>query len=254
MNQKNGVVQLKFIGCGDAFGSNGRFNTCFHVTGQKANFLIDCGASSLIALKANQVRLNEIELILITHFHADHFGGIPFFMLDAQFFSKRTQPLVIAGPPGLPTWYERVMETSFPGSAQTRPRFDLSLIELSVEHTVRLAGVKITPFPVHHDNLGGPFFAYRLEVEGRIMAYTGDTEWTDTLIAVGRDADLFIAEAYFYEKKVKLHLDLATLIEHLPTIKPKRLILTHMSEDMLAHLSDVPYEAAADGKVVLLKR
>lgn len=248
------AVQLEFIGCGDAFGSDGRFNTCFHVTGQEANFLIDCGASSLIALKANQVRLNEIALILITHFHADHFGGIPFFMLDAQFFSKRSQPLMIAGPPGLPTWYERVMETSFPGSAQTRPRFDLSLVELSVGQTVRLAGVDITPFPVNHGNFGGPFFAYRLMVEERIIAYTGDTEWTDTLIEVGRNADLLIAEAYFYEKKVKLHLDLATLAEHLPAIKPKRLILTHMSEDMLARLPDVPYEAAADGKVVVLER
>ena len=244
------AVQLKFIGCGDAFGSNGRFNTCFHVTGQKANFLIDCGASSLIALKANQVRLNEIELILITHFHADHFGGIPFFMLDAQFFSKRSQPLTIAGPPGLPAWFERVMETSFSGSTQTRPRFELSLIELIVGETVELAGANITPFPVNHGNFGGPFFAYRIAVEERIIAYTGDTEWTDTLIDVGRDADLFIAEAYFYEKKVKLHLDLATLTKHLPTIKPKRLILTHMSEDMIANVPVIPYEVAHDGKVV----
>lgn len=245
-------VQLKFIGCGDAFGSDGRFNTCFHVTGQQANFLIDCGASSLIALKANQVSLNDIELILITHFHADHFGGIPFFMLVAQFFSKRSQPLIIAGPPGLPIWFERVMETSFPGSAQTKPRFDLSLIELSVGDTVKLAGVEITPFSVNHGSFGGPFFAYRLVVEERIIAYTGDTEWTDTIIDVGREADLFIAEAYFYDKKVKLHLDLATLAKHLPAIRPRRLILTHMSEEMLSHLPDIPYEAAADGKVVEL--
>ncbi len=44
-------MQLQFVGCGDALGSGGRFNTCFHVTGERANFLIDCGASSLLALK-----------------------------------------------------------------------------------------------------------------------------------------------------------------------------------------------------------
>ena len=245
-------LQLKFIGCGDAFGSNGRFHTCFHVTGKRANFLIDCGASSLIALKANQVTLNDIELILITHFHADHFGGIPFYLLDAQFFSKRSQPLKIAGPPGLPAWFERLMETSFPGSAQTRFRFELSLVELQAGNATRLAGTRVTPYLVSHGHLGGPFFAYRIDVEERIITYTGDTEWTDTLIDVARDADLFIAEAYFFDRKVKLHLDLATLIKHLPTIKPKRLILTHMSEDMLSHVPDIPYEAAADGKVVEL--
>jgi len=74
-------MQVQFIGSGDAFGSGGRFNTCFHVTGKKMNFLIDCGASSLIALKANNIDLNSIDTILFSHFHADHFGGIPFFML-----------------------------------------------------------------------------------------------------------------------------------------------------------------------------
>ena len=44
-------MQLRFVGCGDALGSGGRCNTCFHVTGASVNFLIDCGASSLPALK-----------------------------------------------------------------------------------------------------------------------------------------------------------------------------------------------------------
>ena len=64
-------MQLQCIGSGDAFGSGGKLNTCFHVTGEKANFLIDCGASSLIGLKANNINLNAINTILFTHFHAD---------------------------------------------------------------------------------------------------------------------------------------------------------------------------------------
>ena len=243
-------MRLQFIGSGDAFGSGGRFNTCFHVTGEHANFLIDCGASSLIALKANRIVLNDIRTILITHFHADHFGGIPFFILDAQFFSKRTNPLTIAGPEGLSEWYERVMETAFPGSSKAKQGFDLSLVELEPKKTVDIDGIAVCPFRVNHGNLGGPFFAYRLEVEGRSIAYTGDTEWTDELIEAGAKVDLLIAEAYFYEKKVKLHLDLASLKDKLPHIQPKRLILTHMSEDMLKRLGSIDYETADDGQII----
>lgn len=243
-------MRLQFIGSGDAFGSGGRFNTCFHVTGERANFLIDCGASSLTALKTATIAINGIRTIFITHFHADHFGGIPFFMLDAQFFSKRREPLTIAGPPGLSEWYGRVMETAFPGSSAATPKFELSLVKLEPRVTATIGGVTVRPFRVNRGNPGGPYFAYRLETEGRSIAYTGDTEWTDELIELGAGADLFIAEAYFYDKKVQLHLDLASLKKNLPCIRPKRLVLTHMSADMLGRSETLEYETAEDGKII----
>ncbi|MDJ0957884.1 MAG: MBL fold metallo-hydrolase [Arenicellales bacterium] len=243
-------MQLQFIGCGDAFGSGGRFNTCFHLNGKRTNFLIDCGASSLIAMKKLAIAQNDIQAILFTHFHADHFGGLPFFILDSQFFTKRTQPLTIAGPKGLEDWYMRVMETAFPGSSQTKQRFDIKLKELQNEQTNEIGELRVTPYPVNHGNPGGPFVALRVEVENRIITYSGDTEWTDTLIEAARNADLFIAEAYFRDKKVPLHLDLATLEGHLSEIGAKRVILTHMSDDMLARRSDVPFECAEDGMTV----
>ena len=243
-------MQLQFVGCGDAFGSGGRFNTCFHVIGARANFLIDCGASSLIAMKRLGIAPNRIQAILFTHFHADHFGGLPFFILDAQFFSKRTEPLVIAGPHGLEDWFERVMETAFPGSSKTRQRFDLTLRELRNAEPAEIGALCVTPYLVDHGNPGGPFFALRVAVEDRIIAYTGDTQWTDAIIEAGENADLLIAEAYFRDKPVPLHLDLATLERHLPAIGAKRLILTHMSDDMLAQRGDVVHETAEDGRIV----
>ncbi len=188
----------------------------------------------------------------MTHFHADHFGGIPFLMLDAQFFSKRTQPLTIVGPPGLGAWYLRGLETAFPGSSATRLKFELSLIELQALEEREIAGVRVRPHQVQHGNPGGPFVAYRLQAEGRTIAYTGDTEWTDELIAAGRDVDLFIAEAYFFDKKVKFHLDLDTLVGKLPLIRPRRLVLTHMSDAMLARVGSLPYKTAFDGMVIEL--
>jgi ribonuclease BN (tRNA processing enzyme) len=222
------------------------------VAGEQVNFLLDCGASSLIGLKHQHVTLNDIQAIFITHFHADHFGGVPFFILDAQLLSKRSQPLTIAGPIGLLHWYERVLETSFPGSSRTKQRFALSLVELKPSEPTSIAGVHLTPFQAHHGTPGGPFLAYRLQAEARTIAYTGDTEWTDELIAAASHADLVVAEAYFFDKKVRFHLDLATLLEKLPLIQPKRLVLTHMSEEMLARLGTLEQETAWDGKVVEL--
>ena len=244
-------MQLQFIGCGDAFGSGGRFNTCFHVTGKSVNFLIDCGASSLPALKAHGIARDDIDLILITHFHGDHFAGLPFLLLDAQ-FTRRTRPLVIAGPQGIETRLTQVMEALFENSSKTSQRFDLSVVALKPEETRRFGAVTVTPFPVLHGESGGPFLAYRVEAEGRIIAYSADTEWTETLIPAARDADLFIAEAYYHDKIVKNHLSLKTLEAHLPEINAKRLVLTHMSDDMLARRETLAYAAAEDGMVVEL--
>jgi len=243
-------MQLRFIGCGDAFGSGGRFNTCFHVTGKQANFLIDCGASSLPALKRLDVARDEIDLILITHFHGDHFAGLPFLLLDAQ-FSRRTRPLVIAGPDGIETRLAHVMEALFEHSSKTKQRFELSVVPLQPEETRHFGNVEVTPYAVVHGESGGPFLGYRIETEGRVLAYTADSEWTDTLIPLARDADLFIAEAYMYEKVVRSHLSLKTLEQHLPEINARRLVLTHMSDDMLLRLQDLPYTAAEDGMVVV---
>ena len=244
-------MRLQFVGCGDALGSGGRYNTCFHVTGGYANFLIDCGASSLPALKRLGIARDDIDLILITHFHGDHFAGLPFLLLDAQ-FTRRTRPLVIAGPEGIQMRLTQAMEALFENSSKTRQRFDLSVVALKPEETRSFGAVDVTPFPVVHGESGGPFLAYRVETEGRVIAYTADTEWTETLIPLGHDADLFIAEAYYYDKVVKYHLSLKTLEAHLAEINPKRLILTHMSDDMLGRLDRLAQTAASDGMVVEL--
>jgi ribonuclease BN (tRNA processing enzyme) len=242
-------MRLRFVGCGDAFGSGGRGNTCFHVTGSKVNFLIDCGASALPAMKRLDIVRDDIELILITHFHGDHFAGLPFLLLDAQ-FSRRSRPLVIAGPAGLENRLTQAMEALFENSSRTKRKFELTMIELGPEETRTFGAVRVTPFSVVHGESGGPFLAYRVQVEGRVIAYTADTEWTDALISLGRDADLLIAEAYTYDKIVRNHLSLATLEAHLAEIRPKRLILTHMSDDMLTRLSTLTYSAAHDGMVI----
>jgi ribonuclease BN (tRNA processing enzyme) len=166
-------------------------------------------------LKRLGIARDDIDLVLITHFHGDHFGGLPFLLLDAQ-FTRRSRPLVIAGPEGIEMRLTQVMEALFENSSTTTQRFDLSVVALKPLETRTFGAVNVTPFPVVHGHSGGPFLAYRVEAEGRTIAYSADTEWTETLIGAARGADLFIAEAYTYDKVVKNHLSLKTLEAHLP--------------------------------------
>jgi ribonuclease BN (tRNA processing enzyme) len=158
---------------------------------------------------------------------------------------KRTRPLLIAGPPGLRDWYARAMAAAFPGE-RTLP-FELDLREVEIGLAQELAGMQVTPIHVKHDERAGPCLAYRIDAGGKTLCYSGDTEWTGALIEAARGANLFICECYMYEKPRKSHMTLSVLRQHLPAIGAKRVILTHLSEDMLAHLADVEIECAVDG-------
>jgi ribonuclease BN (tRNA processing enzyme) len=245
-------MHLQFVGCGDAFGSGGRFNTCFHLVGTNINALIDCGATSLVGMNRLAIDRNAIDTIFITHFHADHIAGVPFFLLEANYVTKRTRPLTIAGPPGLKTRFPDVMESGFPGTGSLQFNFPLTLAELQIDKPNDIGNVRLTPYHVVHDDRAGPCLGFRIEAEGKVIAFSGDTEWTDVLIELGREADLFICEAYTRDKPIQTHMALSLLEKHLGQIKPKRLILSHMSNDMLSRLAEVPYEAAEDGKIVKL--
>jgi len=119
------------------------------------------------------------------------------------------------------------------------------------EAAVDLGAVSVTAFEVSHAS-GAPPFALRVAGEGKVVTYSGDTEWTESLVDAARGADLFIAEALFYEKRVKYHLDLATLLQHRARLECRRLVLTHMGEDMLRRLHGLDVEAAEDGKQLIV--
>jgi ribonuclease BN (tRNA processing enzyme) len=139
----------------------------------------------------------------------------------------------------------------FPGSSKIERKFALELVELTPGARARVKGIGVTPYEVKHPSGAVPF-ALRLEFGGRVVTYTGDTEWTDALIAAARGADLLIAEAYFFEKPVKFHLSYADIRDRLEELAPKRLILTHPSADMLARSGEALHELAEDGKVIEL--
>src|SRR6476619_5574147 len=108
------TMRLTIVGSGDAFGSGGRFNTCFWLETAKATLLIDCGASSLVALKAHGLDHRRVDGIILSHLHGDHFGGLPLLLLDGQLLNRRARPLLIAGPPGTRARLDAALDVFFP--------------------------------------------------------------------------------------------------------------------------------------------
>jgi ribonuclease BN (tRNA processing enzyme) len=243
-------VKVRFLGSGDAFGSGGRFQTCIHLEVGASRLLLDCGASSLIAMRRFGVDPQAIDAVILSHLHGDHFGGVPFLILDGQ-FNRRTRPLVVAGPPGVEQRVREAMEVFFPGSTRIERKFETRFLELGDRVAVPIGPVSVTGFEVSHAS-GAPPFALRVVGEGKVVTYSGDTEWTESLIDAVSGADLFIAEALFYDKRIKYHLDLATLLRNRTRLDCRRLVLTHMGRDMLARLGGLEVEAAADGQELVV--
>jgi ribonuclease BN (tRNA processing enzyme) len=210
---------------------------------------VDCGASSLIVIRRFGVDPNTLRTVLISHLHGDHFGGLPFLLLDAQFVSRRTTPLTIAGPPTLSARLQALRETMFPGSTESDLGFPLDIVELAPQVTAQVNDVSVTAYPVRHPS-GAPSYALRCQVGHQTLCYSGDTEWIPVLVDAARDADLFIAECYTFNRPVPFHTSWMNLREHLPEIGAKRVLLTHMSTDMLEQVAIDGAERAEDGMVL----
>ena len=247
-------MRLTVVGSGDAFGSGGRFNTCFQVESANATLLIDCGASSLVALKARGLDPDRLDGVILSHLHGDHFGGLPFLLMDAQHLSRRQRPFVVAGPPGTRARIAAALEVLFPGAAATRWRFAWDTVEIEPGQPQDILGHRLVTAEVQHPS-GAPSTAVRLADGGATLAYSGDTEWTDALLPIADGAGLLIIECSGYAGRIPYHLTWEILKPRLPQLRAQRIMLTHMNPTALAHLDEIRAAGvliAADGDVVEL--
>jgi ribonuclease BN (tRNA processing enzyme) len=245
-------TRLTIVGSGDAFGSGGRFNACFQVESAKATILIDCGASSLVALRARGIDPNRLDGVILSHLHGDHFGGLPFLLMDAQHLSRRRRPFLVAGPPGTRARLDAALELFFPRSAATKWRFSFEVVEIEPGQPRDLLGHRVVTAEVEHQS-GAPSTAVRLSDGSKTLAYSGDTEWTDALLPIADGADLLIIECSGYAGRIPWHLTWQILKSRLSDLRARQIMITHMNPAVLAHLDEIRAAGvliAADGGVV----
>lgn len=230
--------RLAVLGCGDAFGSAGRLQTSFHVSLSGTRFLIDCGATALIGMERQGLDPNAVDAIVLSHLHGDHYAGLIWWVMHAKHVSGRTTPLTVIGPEGTYERYRDTAELLYPGSTSITPTFELNFETLTDGEMFDAGAFQITPFAVSHPS-GSLSAALRLNAEGKVLAYSGDTEWVENLIACAAGADLYISECFGYSGTAYYHMTWELLRQQLPRLDAKRILLTHMGAQMIANVDKI---------------
>lgn len=226
-------MNLTVIGCSDAFGTGGRLQTSYHVSHAGGEFLIDCGATALIGLAREGIDPNRISTIFISHLHGDHFAGLVWWLIHAIHVAKRTAPLVVTGPAGIEDRFAAAAEALFPGATTTPRAFDLTFRTYREREPLEVGGVTVKPYQVSHPS-GAPPYALRFTVDGKVLTFSGDTEWVESLVDAAQGADLFITECYAYHLDARYHLNWRTIEAALPRLNAGMVMLTHMGPEMFS--------------------
>jgi glyoxylase-like metal-dependent hydrolase (beta-lactamase superfamily II) len=184
-----GQLRLDCLGSGNAF-SDGRYWSGFLLD---RRVLLDCPPQTLVHLFKLGVRTQDIDLILLSHEHSDHIGGMDLFLLDAIYRTaeERTQPLAVAGPPGI---YGRLREV-IGDSDRLPPRDDPRIVwfEQEPDSAFGWSEVTVECIEVEH-NPDLTSLGFRLHTSGRVLAYTGDTRPCDAVDRLAEGATTLIVE------------------------------------------------------------
>ncbi len=244
-------VRVTFLGAGDAFGSGGNCMAGYLVEAAGTTLLLDCGPTSLLSMKRHHISAEAIDAVILSHFHGDHFAGLPFLFLELISERPRRRPLRIAGPPGTEARVRGVFRAMYRETASRPLPFPVEFIDLPPGRPQSLCGAAVLPFQVPHQqrdiSLG-----LRLHLAGRVLVYSGDSGWTEELVEQTRDSDLFICECSFFETRTDNHLDYPRIAENRDRLGCRRLVLTHLGREVLARREEISEELASDGLVVTL--
>ena len=237
-------MKLHILGCGDAFGNGGRNQSGYLVEATDRLFLMDCGPTSLLAMKGLGFDPSRLDAIFLSHLHGDHFGGLPFFFISYLYEHPRQQPLSIAGPPGTDERVHELFGLMYGG--------ELPPIGFHILHPDKselIAGIRVFPFRVPHQ-LNAISLGLKISYEGKQILFSGDSAWTDLFLSHARDVDLFLCECSFYDQPTANHLSYKKLKGYRSRLECKKLVLTHLGEEMLKRREELEITCAEDGMTI----
>lgn len=242
-------MKVTVLGAGDAFASGCRRQSAYAVQSKGRTFLMDAGPTVLAALKAAAIPTDSVDFILLSHLHGDHFGGIPFLMMEYLYEVPRDRELVVAGPAGTEERVRDLFRALYRETSQRPLRFPVRYLHLEGGHPEQILGVPVEPFPVPHQERE-PSLGFRIRLDGKTLVYSGDSGWTEEFVRQTRDADLFLCECCYFETEVDFHVNYPTFARNRGRLGAKRTVLTHLGREVLEKLDRVDAEVAYDGLVI----
>jgi ribonuclease BN (tRNA processing enzyme) len=193
----------------------------------------------------------SLDAVLVSHLHGDHFAGVPFLFLEDRYLEPRRKPLNIAGPLGVEERVRDLGRVLYSSGAAAPDDDHVGFVEMRAGASVRVGPAEVHPFAARHA-AGEPCLGLRLELEGRTVVYSGDTEWCEELVERSRGADLLILECSFRDEDAGGHTRMDDILRNQERLECARLLLVHLGPAVLEarDLHDLPW--AEDGQIVEL--
>jgi ribonuclease Z len=220
-------MEITFLGVGEAC-DPAQPNTSLLINtttkdGAGRQLLLDCGFTIPHLYFADCKDPEQLDLLWISHFHGDHFFGVP--LLQLRFWEMgRHKPLLILGQPGIRQKLSQALELAYPGFTK-RLCYPLEFLEITPGRRVSLLGLEWQAAANEHSQ---PALAIRIDNNGRSIFYSGDGRPTAATTALAHGCDLAVHEAFHLEGESGGHGSIRRCLEFAREADVTRLALVHM--------------------------
>ncbi|MBU8849870.1 MAG: MBL fold metallo-hydrolase [Desulfobacterales bacterium] len=246
-------ISITILGSGTCVPSLQRHPCSALVRGKSIHILLDAGPGTMGQLLKLGVQINDIDMILLSHFHLDHCAEIAPFLFATKYPGfKRQKKLVLVGGTGIKALFEK-LNNAYDNTLEM-PEDYFHIIELDEKGSLNLnlEGIQLDYNSVNHRTESR---AYRLTDEtGFSVVYSGDTDYSNHLIDLSRESDILICESAFPDgQKVSGHLTPSLAGEIASKANVKKLVLTHFYPECDSVDIKAQCQKTFTGSVILAK-
>lgn len=226
-----GDLRLTFIGSGNAFAPGG---LCWNGFVVNERYLFEAPPQALMSLHHVGIDPNDIDAVVLSHHHGDHFLGMPSLLLHWKYYG-RTRPIRVIGPPQTRELTERIGKIVYPGLFDIG--YEIEWVTPKPGEPICTGDLVVDPVEVEHDDRLSQSLGFACAIGRRRFAYTGDSKFCQGVIDLARHGEVLISECASRAENIPVHMNLLDDIPRVRAAMPAEahLILTHIAPDVTAN-------------------